>query len=352
MKSKTVIGCLLSIMTPAAFSQPIVVATPTTGELGSVIHLSVVPQTQGYELTSETVGIWFGNYGSSAGTSPFFTTTYEDANIIIVDDWTAQIVLGSGEYVSKGGPIDFATLATIGPNGTLNGTFQLITPQVCEPDLSGDGVLNFFDVSAFLVAYSNEDPQADFSGDGMFNFFDVSTFLVLFNQGCGPSVVTSQGPVSLDFNTDPADWYHIHYPGGWGIGGDPILLVEEANDLDILTTSGPGSPPTDDTVLGAEGVIYAIVLDVEQNPVTVAGHPSEIYVDVFTVDSAGNEVDRVSALRLENSGVVNGRVRFSSLLDKNILMTDSSVDDSGYSGVRTLMSENNGQAFVVLHIGG
>jgi hypothetical protein len=57
------------------------------------------------------------------------------------------------------------------------------TPS-CPADLNGDGSLNFFDVSAFLVAYQSMDPVADFSGDGQFNFFDVSAFLVAFKAGC------------------------------------------------------------------------------------------------------------------------------------------------------------------------
>jgi len=54
----------------------------------------------------------------------------------------------------------------------------------CQADLTGDGVLNFFDVSAFLVAFNSSDPLADFTGDGSFNFFDVSAFLVAFTAGC------------------------------------------------------------------------------------------------------------------------------------------------------------------------
>jgi hypothetical protein len=51
-------------------------------------------------------------------------------------------------------------------------------------DLNGDGLFNFFDVSAFLVAYQAQDPAADFTGDGVINFFDVSAFLVSFQSGC------------------------------------------------------------------------------------------------------------------------------------------------------------------------
>lgn len=54
----------------------------------------------------------------------------------------------------------------------------------CVADLTGDGVLNFFDVSAFLSAFSASDPIADFDGNGAFNFFDVSAFLSAFSAGC------------------------------------------------------------------------------------------------------------------------------------------------------------------------
>jgi hypothetical protein len=51
-------------------------------------------------------------------------------------------------------------------------------------DLTGDGQLNFFDVSAFLVAFKAEDSAADLDPDGLFNFFDVSAFLVAYSEGC------------------------------------------------------------------------------------------------------------------------------------------------------------------------
>lgn len=57
----------------------------------------------------------------------------------------------------------------------------------CEPclaDLNGDGVLDFFDVSAFLTAFNAMNPIADFNNDGVYNFFDVSAFLAAYNAGC------------------------------------------------------------------------------------------------------------------------------------------------------------------------
>ncbi len=54
----------------------------------------------------------------------------------------------------------------------------------CLADLNNDGQLNFFDVSVFLVAFSNQEPLADINNDGSYDFFDVSAFLIRFQAGC------------------------------------------------------------------------------------------------------------------------------------------------------------------------
>ncbi|MDF1810401.1 MAG: CotH kinase family protein [Phycisphaerales bacterium] len=64
--------------------------------------------------------------------------------------------------------------------GTSNGSCSL----PCLADFTNDGQLDFFDISAFLIAFSDEQAEADFNNDGNFNFFDVSTFLSLFSAGC------------------------------------------------------------------------------------------------------------------------------------------------------------------------
>lgn len=56
--------------------------------------------------------------------------------------------------------------------------------QACVADFTGDGTLDFFDVSAFLGAYTTGNPTADLNIDGEYNFFDVSLFLSLYTQGC------------------------------------------------------------------------------------------------------------------------------------------------------------------------
>ena len=56
--------------------------------------------------------------------------------------------------------------------------------DACPADLTGDGALDFFDLSAYLTAFGNSDPSADLTGDGAWDFFDLSAYLTLFGQGC------------------------------------------------------------------------------------------------------------------------------------------------------------------------
>lgn len=60
----------------------------------------------------------------------------------------------------------------------------LIDGADCPADFNGDGMLDFFDVSAFLDAFINSMASADLNEDGQLNFFDVSTFLVSYAAGC------------------------------------------------------------------------------------------------------------------------------------------------------------------------
>jgi len=60
----------------------------------------------------------------------------------------------------------------------------LSTEGACLAGLSGDSVLDFFDSSAFLTAFGQQESVADFTGDGIFDFFDISAFLQAFTAGC------------------------------------------------------------------------------------------------------------------------------------------------------------------------
>jgi hypothetical protein len=77
-----------------------------------------------------------------------------------------------------------------GPDGSVCVLFSVPTPGAPNPagraDLAAPiGVLNFFDVSAFLSAYNAQQAAADFAEPyGVWNFFDVSVFLGSFGAPC------------------------------------------------------------------------------------------------------------------------------------------------------------------------
>lgn len=340
--------CFTSLFATSAFAQPALVATPSSGEIGTIVRLEVVPPTPGYELTAETFGGWVGTYTSSGGTTPIFSVTYREHEVFVVDDWTAEVVLGSGEYTASA-TIDPTALAN---SGTLSGSFTLSTPQICIPDINQDGSLDFFDIPAFLAAFNNQDPIADLApAFGSIDFLDVLAFLNLFNQGCGPSVINTGGPVSIGLNIAPAQWHMVYYPGGWAFGLEAQLLQSPAAQIGIFSASSLPSVALDDSLLGLTGVIYGIVLDVESNSLTAGGNPSVIRVDVLTVDGIGTEIDCIDGLELANEGVVDGRVRFSSRSLKNVLFTDTPIDDSGLTSLVTIHAVSNGTTFVTLNLG-
>jgi hypothetical protein len=99
-----------------------------------------------------------------------------------------------------------ATIVTTGANG-VSGAFDTVNaPQpadsrlefrvvydtnrirvgaFCRADASGDGILNFFDISEFIADYNAGDPAADIAAPfGALNFFDIAEFIARYNTGC------------------------------------------------------------------------------------------------------------------------------------------------------------------------
>ncbi len=93
---------------------------------------------------------------------------------------TGRQVMNGVVDINDNGQVAFAAFLR---NGTI-GVFVATPVESCVADFTGDGVLDFFDVSAFLNAFNAGDPSADLTGDGTLDFFDVSAFLNAFNAGC------------------------------------------------------------------------------------------------------------------------------------------------------------------------
>jgi len=99
---------------------------------------------------------------------------------IVLQASIAYDVDGDGTFDNAGGiDEEYNALLFIGctaPEG----------PQPCnDADFAEPfGTLDFFDVLAFLQAFSNQDPAADINSDGLWDFFDVLAFLQAFSAGC------------------------------------------------------------------------------------------------------------------------------------------------------------------------
>lgn len=85
---------------------------------------------------------------------------------------------GAGLYATMSGP----GMAEQG----LSGLFLSHEANIpCTlADLNADQELDFFDVSIFLTAFSQNDLDVDLNEDGVLDFFDVSAFLVSYEAGC------------------------------------------------------------------------------------------------------------------------------------------------------------------------
>lgn len=69
----------------------------------------------------------------------------------------------------------------------LTATIQFLDLSDCPPcvaDVTGDGLLDFFDLQLFLNLFANGDLAADLAEDGVLDFFDLQAFLNLYAAGC------------------------------------------------------------------------------------------------------------------------------------------------------------------------
>lgn len=141
----------------------------------SVLEYNAVVQV----LAESTIG---GGFTGAFFEQLVLDTSFDSENF----DFTVPLEHASGSYrvtirLSHSGT---GQLETDVFSGSLNSNITITAESSCAPDLNGDGLLDFFDISAFLTAFSANDPIADFNADGVYDFFDVSAFLSLYSAGC------------------------------------------------------------------------------------------------------------------------------------------------------------------------
>jgi hypothetical protein len=148
---------------------------------------------------------WFSNTTGAAPNADIMTVEVSGDNGV---NWTILEVIGpDGDQVGGGwfhrtfrvadfvattsqfrirfsaGDEGQASVVEAGVDGLMIQAFSC-EDTTCLADFNNDGELDFFDVQAYLAAFSAHDPAADLTGDGTFDFFDVQQFLNAFSNGC------------------------------------------------------------------------------------------------------------------------------------------------------------------------
>ena len=142
------------------------------------------------ELDGELAFVAFGGDGSSwvmaRQTEPLITDR-GGFSIGALVPWRVNTRNGSNG-VGRPMPLDntgrFA-LNVVGGTGNWIVIFDLDgEEEPCVPDFSGDGVLDFFDLSAFVQELAVMTDRSDLNDDGSWDFFDVSAYVQAYAAGC------------------------------------------------------------------------------------------------------------------------------------------------------------------------
>lgn len=119
-------------------------------------------QVQAHAVAPDGSDVWAG------GTILVASDTNDRSRLTSAVSSDGFIIAGWQAGASGGDDIE---THNINPDGSLGAAS-------CPADLTGDGVLDFFDISFFL---SN---TVDFNEDTVFDFFDISAFLSAYGAGC------------------------------------------------------------------------------------------------------------------------------------------------------------------------
>ncbi|MFG0300317.1 MAG: GC-type dockerin domain-anchored protein [Phycisphaerales bacterium JB047] len=157
----------------------------TTGALLGSVNFATPPVGLTFDASTNTVRVAHGTVSTSLGGEAGFSMTQSGTvTVVDADDFSTEVYdLGVGPS-ALASSADGNTLAVAAPIGDgmaiLNLSAGCNAADIAEPY----GELNFFDVSAFLVAFNAGDLSVDFNNDEVLNFFDVSAFLKAFGTGC------------------------------------------------------------------------------------------------------------------------------------------------------------------------
>jgi len=127
------------------------------------------------------------NYDDGTGSHPVIWAgskdTFVDLSDVVPEGYSGLSL--NGIDVSPDGTISLVgSVRNVNLNRIEAVLLTSMPASECTADFTGDGVLDVFDVFAFLDAFNLGETVADFTGDGVLDVFDVFAFLDAFNAGC------------------------------------------------------------------------------------------------------------------------------------------------------------------------
>lgn len=184
---------------------------PCASVTGGALYRGVIPEIRGrYIFADYCTGI-FSSLDPATGladdiTSALLGAPQFGATSISEDGFGELLLTFAGGRLYRivstlpdsdaDGAPDYADNCTDAPNGPLardpGGSVQLDTDgdgfgNLCDPDLDGDGIVNFSDLARMRADFFRSGSAADLDGDGVVNFSDLARMKARFFGAPGPS---------------------------------------------------------------------------------------------------------------------------------------------------------------------
>jgi hypothetical protein len=144
------------------------------------------PIAYGYERTISTDHAWVielpGTFGDGLETASWDVVSGPSQSMMYAGTGPYRVIVPNSD-ASGMDTLSFSITTGSGTSSVATITLDY-GPADCVADVNGDGVLDFFDVQAFLTLFSLEDPSTDLNEDGLFDFFDVQVYLGAYSAGC------------------------------------------------------------------------------------------------------------------------------------------------------------------------
>ena len=157
---------------------------------GPTLFVEAVSSDSGVPPTLDIVGL--GPSGADALTPGGLQTAAPPAMVMVSSsaggsDSAPVVVVDSRSDSDDDFVPDVADNCTVRVNPDQRDTNGDNFGNLCDPDLNGDGVVNFADLAQMKSVFFSGDPDADLNGDGAVNFGDLAIMKSLFFQAPGPS---------------------------------------------------------------------------------------------------------------------------------------------------------------------